>query len=140
MGDDGAGIVALEKLQARLECRRDLLFYTLVHDLFEMADVLDRAERFIFIDVFLGEPSGRRERFAQNSPALMPSLHQTDIGAVLRMLEPLGLVDPFPSWEVWGIAVVPPFLLGQDLSGPVTRAVDELVEELCAVLRPAPSA
>jgi hydrogenase maturation protease len=139
MGDDGAGIVALEKLQARFENRRDFLFHPLINDLFEMADLIDKACRFIFIDVFPGSPPGRRARISNASPSFMPSLHQTDIGAVMRMLEPLRLVDPFPSWEVWGIAVEPPFLLGQGLSGPVTHAVDELVEELYAALRYAPS-
>jgi hydrogenase maturation protease len=140
MGDDGAGIVALEKLQARLENRRDLLFHPLVHDLFEMAELIDKAHRFIIIDVFPGSPPGRRARFSSAAPVFMPSLHQTDIGAVMRMLEPLRLADPFPSWVVWGIAVEPPFLLGQGLSGPVNCAVDELVEELCATLHHTPSA
>jgi hydrogenase maturation protease len=139
MGDDGAGIVALEKLQARLDDRHDLLFHPLVHDLFEMAELIDKAQRFIFIDVFPGSPPGRLARFSSASPVFMPSLHQTDIGAVMRMLEPLRLVDPFPSWEVWGIAAEPPFLLGQGLSGPVAHAVNELVEEICATLHHAPS-
>lgn len=139
MGDDGAGIVALEKLQARLENRHDLLFHPLLNDLFEMADLIDKAYRFIFIDVFPGSPPGRRACKSNASPSFMPSLHQTDIGAVMRMLEPLKLVDPFPSWEVWGIAAEPPFLLGHGLSGPVTCAVDELVEDLYATLLPVPS-
>jgi hydrogenase maturation protease len=139
MGDDGAGIVALEKLQARLTNRRDLLFHPLLKDLFEMADLIDKACRFIFIDAFPGSPPGRRVRISNASPSFMPSLHQTDIGAVMRMLEPLRLADPFPSWEVRGIAAEPPFLLGQGLSGPVTQSVDELVDELYAALSPGPA-
>jgi hydrogenase maturation protease len=130
MGDDGAGIAALEKIASRRRTAKMVFLHELRHDLFEMADLLDRAERFIFIDVFLGQPVGMLSIIRGPTAVLPPSLHQTDIGTVMRMLEPLDLVDPFPTWEVWGIAVEPPFILGAGLSKPVALGVDRLVEEL----------
>jgi hydrogenase maturation protease len=132
MGDDGAGIAVVQQMAARCKGDRALFFHELRHDLFEMADLLDRARRFIFIDVFLGGPAGTLSVFDGKSALPMPSLHQTDISTVMRMLEPLGLVIPFPKWEVRGIAVEPPFILGSGLSGPIARAVDRLVEKLFA--------
>lgn len=131
MGDDGAGIAVAEKLQARLPDRKKVFIYSLQRDLFEIADLLGRARRFIFVDVFLGTPAGATKLFGVQSDALMPSIHQTDIGSIMHMLEPLGLAIPFPDWEIRGIAVEPPFILGNGLSAPVAQAVDRLVFELC---------
>jgi hydrogenase maturation protease len=130
MGDDGAGIAVAEKLRSLLSRRSDLFFHPLRHDLFEIADLLDRARRFIFIDVYLGTPAGTLSRFGEHDAPLPPSLHQVDIATVMRMLGPLGLVTPFPPWEVYGIAVEPPFTLGSVLSPPVANAVDRCAETL----------
>lgn len=130
MGDDGAGIVAVETLRSRCAGRTGLFFHLLQHDLFEMADLLDRARRFIFVDVFLGTPAGAIATVRDHSAALTPSIHQTDIGTVMRMLKNLDLVEPFPAWEIRGIAVETPLLLGKGLSTPVSRAVGEIITEL----------
>lgn len=132
MGDDGAGIEVAEKLKARLADRKKVFIHLLQRDLFEIADLLGSARRFIFVDVFLGTPIGSVKHFKSRSEALMPSIHQTDIGSIMRMLEPLGLAIPFPDWEIWGIAVEPPFILGNGLSQPVAQAVNRLVSELCS--------
>ena len=132
MGDDGAGIEVAEKLKARLAHPKKVFIHLLQQDLFEMADLLGHARKFIFVDVFLGTPVGSVKCFESWSESLMPSLHQTDIGSIMHMLEPLGLVNPFPEWEIWGIAVEPPFFLGNGLSQPVAQAVDRLVSELCS--------
>jgi hydrogenase maturation protease len=134
MGDDGAGILVLEKLQSLPRARNSCFFYALSGDLFEMADMLGRAKRFIFIDAYIGSPAGTITVFSPLSPAPMPSLHQTDIGTVMRMLEPLGLCHPFPSWEVRGIAVEPPFRLGAGLSIPVAQGVEKLVKEIATLI------
>ena len=134
MGDDGAGILVAEKLKSLLADRKRVFIHTLQRDLFEMADYLGRARRFIFVDVFLGTPAGAIKIFEARSETLMPSLHQTDIGSIMHMLEPLGLAIPFPEWEIGGIAVEPPFVLGKGLSQPVALAVDRLVSELCVLM------
>jgi hydrogenase maturation protease len=130
MGDDGAGIAVVEKLRKLRPEGTGLFYYLLQRDLFEVADILDRARRFIFVDVFLGTPAGTIATIRDQSAALTPSIHQTDIGTAMRMLKNLGLVDPFPVWEIRGIAVEPPFQLGAGLSGPVSRAVEEVVREI----------
>jgi hydrogenase maturation protease len=130
MGDDGAGIIAMEKLRAFPALHKKSFFHALCNDLFEMAELIDRAKRFIFIDAYIGSPAGVITVFSRHRIVPMPSLHQTDIGTVMRMLEPLDLCDPFPDWEIRGIAVEPPLHLGEGLCAPVARAVDWLVEDI----------
>jgi hydrogenase maturation protease len=87
MGDDGAGIAVVEKLRKLRPEGTGLFYYLLQRDLFEVADILDRARRFIFVDVFLGTPAGTIATIRDQSAALTPSIHQTDIGTAMRMLK-----------------------------------------------------
>ena len=135
MGDDGAGIVAVEKLQSISFPDILCFFYALRHDLFEITELLNRAKRFLFIDAYLGKPAGVVKVFSGSAPAPVPSLHQSDIGTVMKMLEPLHLCDPFPSWEIWGISVEPPFQLGAELSRPVVCGVEQIVNEIKEFVR-----
>jgi hydrogenase maturation protease len=129
-GDDGAGIEAVRRLGPMLQGRPGILLYAIEGDHFEIADLLDRAERFIFVDAVAGERPGERVRLTRNPRAFAPSFHQTDIASVMRGLEALRIADPFPSWEIWGITILPPEELGEGLSPEVDRAVDRLCADL----------
>jgi hydrogenase maturation protease len=72
MGDDGAGIIAVEKVRLRNPDPKKVFIYALQRDLFEMADLLDRSRRFIFVDVYLGSPAGTIALFKDRSANLMP--------------------------------------------------------------------
>lgn len=133
-GDDGAGIEAVRRLSSMLEGRPGILLHTIEGDLFEIADLLDRAGRFVFIDAVAGERPGMRVLFADTPRAFAPSFHQTDIATVMRGLEALRIVDPFPSWEIWGVTILPPEELGEGLSPEVDRAVDRLCADLCRMV------
>ncbi len=133
-GDDGAGVAVVEALRLRLGEAPGVLLERLDGDLFAVADLLPRVERFIFVDAVIAQPPGAILRPVPPSPALAPSLHQTDIGAVMTALAALDLVDPFPRWEVWGIAIDPPQELKEELSPPVARAVAALADELARLL------
>lgn len=133
-GDDGAGPAVVEELRARLGDAPGVLLERLDGDVFAVVDLLSRAQRFIFVDAVIARPTGAVVRRAATSPSLGPSLHQADIGAVMTALAALDLVDPFPSWEVWGIAIDPPRDVKEGLSPPVARAVAALAEELAALL------
>mgnify|MGYP000116292189 CR=1 FL=1 len=135
-GDDGAGPAVVEALRARLGEVPGVLLESLDGDLFAVADLLPRVQRLIFVDAVIAQPPGAILRRVPPSPGLAPSLHQTDIGAVMRALAALDLVHPFPQWEVWGIAIEPPRELKEELSPPVAQAVAELAEELAARLAP----
>lgn len=133
-GDDGAGPAVVEELRARLRDASGVLLERLDGDLFAVADLLPRAQRFIFVDAVIAQPPGTIVRRAATSPSLAPSLHQADIGAVMTALAALGVVEPFPVWEVWGIAIEAPRELGEGLSPPVAQAAEALAEELAALL------
>jgi len=133
-GDDGAGIVAVRRLGTMLDGEPGVFLYALEGDHFEIADLLDRAERFIFVDAVAGERPGIRVLHDQAPRAFAPSFHQTDIASVMRGLESLGIVEPFPSWEIWGVTILPPAELGEGLSPEVDTAVDELCADLCRMV------
>lgn len=121
-GDDAAGIVALEYLQKALSGNPSLYFLTLEADLFEISDHLSRANHFIFIDAVAGNEPGQILRSRQIPRAYTPSFHQADIGAVMASLEKLTFVEPFPSWEVWGITIAPPTEFRTGLREPIESA------------------
>lgn len=129
-GDDGAGIVAVERLRARIGDTAGVRFFTLERDVYEIADLLDRAEEFVFVDACVGDSPGRIVARGTAEPMIVGSLHHTDIGAVMHALAALKLVDPFPSWELWGVEVTPPLTLGEGLSRHVDKGVTRLVEML----------
>lgn len=114
----------------------DVLLGTLEGDLLEVADMLDRAGRFVFVDAVAGAPPGRIEFSRRASRAFSPSFHQTDIGTLMTRLEELGIADPFPDWEVAGIAIAPPRTLGEGLTPEVASAVEEMARILLATVVP----
>lgn len=135
-GDDGAGVEAVRRLKSHWGREPDVFFHTLEGDHFEIADLLDCADKFIFVDAVSGERPGEFVRMGETRRAFAPSFHQTDIAAVLQTLEALGIVDPFPAWEVWGVTILPPSELGEGLNPEVAegverlcRKLDELIEE-----------
>jgi hydrogenase maturation protease len=133
-GDDGAGIEAVRRLSSELEGKPGIILHAIEGDHFEVADLLDRAERFIFIDAVAGERPGMRVLPDHAPRAFAPSFHQTDIASVMHGLEALRIVDPFPSWEIWGVTILPPEQLGEGLSPEVDRAVDGLCADLCRLV------
>lgn len=134
-GDDAAGIVALEHLQKTLSGEPSLLFLTLPADLYEISDHLSRASHFIFIDAVAGSEPGHILRSSQIPRVHAPSFHQTDIGGVMASLERLEFVYPFPSWEVWGITILPPTELNIGLSPAIQIAVQKLGNQLAGHVR-----
>jgi Ni,Fe-hydrogenase maturation factor len=109
----------------------------LTGDLFSVADILDRAERFVFVDAVVREPPGEPviDEAPDLSAAPSPSLHQTGIAEVLGRLEALRLIDPFPRWSLWGVTIRLPTELREGLSAPVARAADLVHAKLCALVR-----
>jgi Ni,Fe-hydrogenase maturation factor len=110
---------------------------TLTGDLFSVADLLDRAERFVFVDAVVREPPG--ELVIEGGSGLgvdtAPSLHQANIVAVIQSLEALGVVDPFPRWSLWGVTIRMPTELREGLSEPVARTANALCSRLRALMR-----
>jgi hydrogenase maturation protease len=124
-GDDGVGIVVAERLRRRWPQTGEVLVAILPGDLFAVSDLLDQAEEFLFVDAIAGESIGEIRILTSAQRAFAPSLHQTDIGAVMASLKTLAVVDPFPAWQVWGITISPPEELGEGLSPAVDNAADE---------------
>lgn len=129
-GDDGVGVEVVHRLRRRWSGRPEVLFEILPGDLLAVSELLDRAERFLFVDALSGERPGAVEVRTAVPRAFSPSLHQTDIGAVMATLERLGVADPFPSWEVWGVVIEPPRELREGLSPEVEAGAGELAERL----------
>lgn len=129
-GDDGAGAEVVRRLKKEWRDIPSLLFHTLEGDHFEIADLLDRAEKFIFVDAFAGEQPGIQVFAGSSRRAFSPSFHQTDVASVMGCLEALRIIEPFPPWEVWGVTIIPPTRIGEGLS----KVVDEAVGELCRKL------
>jgi hydrogenase maturation protease len=127
----------VRRLRAGLGEPEGVRLETLSGDLYAVADLLDRAERFIFVDAVVGEPPGEIVIDKRRAPsaALPASLHQADIATVLRQLEALASARPFPTWALWGVTIRMPRELGQGLSEPVERAVVELTARLGALIR-----
>ncbi len=130
-GDDGAGVEVVRRLRKELGAKQGIFLHTLEGDHFDIADLLDRAERFIFVDAVEGELPGELVFKGNLRRAFAPSFHQTDVAAVMNSLEALGVADPFPPWELWGVTIRPPAELGEGL----TPVVEVAVERLCQRLR-----
>ncbi len=133
-GDDGAGIEVILRLKKIWEGDPAVFLHALEGDHFEIAGLLDRAAKFIFVDAFEGEQPGELVCAAKARRAFAPSFHQTDIASVMACLETLGMADPFPSWEVWGVTIIPPSTIGDGLTPAVEAAVVALSEKLCGVI------
>lgn len=138
-GDDGAGIEVIRRLRSKWSSNPLVLLWELQGDLFQIADRLDAAERFLFVDAAIGDRPGKLVQHSGEPSAVFgPSFHQLDICAVMRSLKALRIVHPFPPWELWGITVAVPCHLGEGLSPPVVSAVDRLCRKLSSVL-PSPA-
>jgi hydrogenase maturation protease len=131
-GDDGVGVVVAKRLLERWRDSEEILVTTLPGDLFAVSDLLVHAERFLFVDAIAGDDPGEIRILESARRAFAPSLHQTDIGTVMSSLKALGVADPFPEWQVWGITIHPPETLGEDLSPEVAAAADELERRIVA--------
>jgi hydrogenase maturation protease len=129
-GDDGAGVEAVRRLESSWGGEAEVFFHTIEGDHFEVADLLDCANKFIFVDAISGERPGELVRMGETRRAFAPSFHQTDIAAVMQTLEALGIVAPFPAWEVWGVTILPPAELGEGLSPEVAAGVERLCRKL----------
>ena len=125
-GDDGVGIVVAERLARRWPGSDRVLVATLPGDLFAVTDLLDRADELLFIDAIAGATPGEIRVQAAAQRVFAPSLHQTDIGTVMKTLRRLEVAEPFPAWQIWGIVIAPPEELGEGLSPPVAAAAAEL--------------
>jgi len=125
-GDDGVGVIIAERLRRRWPESDDILVATLPGDLFSVSDLLERTEAFLFVDAIAGETPGEIEVLDSAQRAFAASLHQTDIGTVMAALRKLEMVDPFPSWQVWGITIETPEELGEGLSPEIAVAADKL--------------
>lgn len=133
-GDDGAGVEVVRRLKTIWDGEPDIFFHTLEGDHFEIADLLDRAGKFIFVDAIAGARPGELVRMGKTCSSFAPSLHQADIAAVMHCLAALGTVDPFPSWELWGVTILPPSELGEGLTPEVAAAVEILCGKLCRLI------
>jgi hydrogenase maturation protease len=135
-GDDGAGIIVVRHLQKILCSREDIFFYELTGDLLEMAELLHRAERFIFIDALAGDNPGEIKTLHDKANrSFTSSFHQTDISSVMHALNALSLISPFPPWEVWGIVIDPPTEFRKELSPPVSLAIDKLIIQFIKMVK-----
>jgi hydrogenase maturation protease len=133
-GDDGAGVVVVRRLKQLWAGEPDIFFHTLEGDPFEIADLLDRAVKFIFVDALAAMRPGELVRMEKTCSVLAPSLHQADIATVMHSLATLGAADPFPSWELWGITILPPSELGDGLTPEVEAAVEILCGKLSRLI------
>jgi hydrogenase maturation protease len=125
-GDDGVGVVVAERLAERWSASESVFVTTLPGDLFAVAELLDRAREFLFVDALAGDRPGEIRVQTSARRAFAPSLHQTDIGTVMAALQRLEVAEPFPAWQIWGITIAPPEELGEGLSPGVSAAAAEL--------------
>jgi hydrogenase maturation protease len=128
-GDDGAGIVALRLIRRFCPQSPARAFISLGSNLYGIADHCAQACHIIFLDAVIGTPKGEVRR-CRNTVMPQPSLHSTNIGAVMLQLRALAIANPFPTWEVWGISVTPPFELGAGLSEEVRCGIYTLAKQL----------
>lgn len=127
-GDDGVGFEVVRALREKLAPDPRYLLHVLESDLLEIADWLSRAVRFVFVDAVAGDPPGQVVVGYRGERAWAPSFHQTDLASTLEIMSRMGVAQPFPSWEIWGVTILPPRELGRGLSPPVAAAA-------CAVER-----
>jgi len=129
-GDDGVGVLVAERLRQRWSDSDGVLVAVLPGDLFSVTDLLDRAREFLFVDAVAGERPGEIRILTSAQRAFAASLHQTDVGTVMTTLKKLGMADPFPDWQVWGITIEQPDELGEGLSPVIAEAAERLEERI----------
>ncbi len=86
-GDDGVGVLVVERLRERWKEIEEVLVAILPGDLFSVSDLLGRAEEFLFVDAIAGDRPGEIQILTSAQRAFAPSLHQTDIGTVMAALK-----------------------------------------------------
>lgn len=126
-GDDGVGVEVVRRLATSWDGHEDVLLEVLPGDLLAVCELLGRARRFLFVDAVAGDRPGQVVTSVTTPRAFTPSLHQTDIGAVMTTLARLGVAEPFPEWCVWGVVIDPPRELRDGLSAEVEAGAAELV-------------
>jgi hydrogenase maturation protease len=131
-GDDAAGVEVVRRLQVKWSGQDQILFHILEGDLLEISEWLDRADRFLFVDAVAGQHPGTLRFAVEGGRAFAPSFHQTDIATAMRQFEALGLADPFPPWEVWGVVIDLPGEVREGLSPAVAAGVAELAHRVSA--------
>lgn len=131
-GDDGVGPEIVKALAEIMAPDPQVLLGVLEGDLLEVADWLPRAEHFLFVDAVAGEPPGEVVIGAPGVRAWAPSFHQSDLATTMETLQRLGVAEPFPTWELWGVSILPPRELGEGLSPPVAAAAESLRLRLLA--------
>lgn len=131
-GDDGAGIRALEMLESLLgdASPPGVRLVRIEGDLLDVTDLIGEVDHIVFLDAVAASPPGTLIESVSARRAFAPSFHQTDIGTLMARLEPLGLTEAFPTWEIRGIAIDPPAVLGEGLSPAVEEAVVRLAGSL----------
>jgi hydrogenase maturation protease len=129
-GDDGVGIEIAGWLREKWAGHPAVELELLEGDLFAVSEWLPMAERFLFLDAVDGETPGQTVVRRDCPRGFASSFHQSDIGAVMRTLEALDLVRPFPEWEIWGVTIRPPDELRYGLTPEVRRAALELAADL----------
>lgn len=133
-GDDGLGIEVVQQLQQQWSIHSQVLLTTLEGDLLAVSELLDRAERFIFVDAVAGAEVGTLVKQGQTVRAYAPSFHQIDIASVMTSFKRLRLVEPFPTWQLWGVVIEPPSELRRGLSPEVAAAAGRLADELSSAI------
>jgi hydrogenase maturation protease len=135
-GDDGVGPEVIRRLAERYSESPGVRLERLGGDLYAVADLLAESQRLIFVDAVVREPPGQLVLDEDPVPSGAPSasLHQSDIGVVMRQLATLALVDPFPAWSLWGVTIQTPTELREGLSPAVERGVALLCEALGALV------
>jgi len=130
-GDDGVGIEIVGWLREKWSAHEEVACYVLDGDLFAVEELLPTAERFIFVDAMAGATPGENV-VLRDCPggSGAASLHQSEIGAVMRVLKALDMVQPFPEWEIWGTTIAPPDELRCGLSPEVRSAALALADRL----------
>jgi len=129
-GDDGVGIEIVGWLREKWSAHPAVALEVLEGDLFAVADWLPAARRFIFVDAVDGETPGQNVILRDCPRGFASSFHQSDIGAVMRTLHALDVVQPFPEWEIWGVTIRPPGELRYGLSAEVRRGALALTADL----------
>jgi hydrogenase maturation protease len=129
-GDDGVGIEIVGWLREKWSAHPAVALELLEGDLFMVAEWLPMAARFLFVDAVAGETRGQNVILRDCPRGFASSFHQSDIGAVMKTLQALDLVQPFPEWEIWGTTILPPGELRFGLSPEVRSAALELAADL----------
>lgn len=138
MGDDGAGVLAVQRLLARPDLPPDVTVIDGGTAGLGLIPLIESYRRVVLVDaVLMGEPPGTVRRFAWREArvagrAQSLSLHQSDLADALALAEALGSLPP----EVVIYGVQPQHTdWEQPLSEAVARALPGLVDALLTEVR-----